>query len=126
MIKYIKIFIALIVISALILFSFVLTGHKNAKAQIGINDPFGGMVLSDVFCTASFNTWIIVGPPKGGSFTWDLGTILYREFQPFPGHWVLGLANIFEPCLEWVCGLFFCVPVPIGGGERILMMGTSF
>ena len=121
--KTIKVIIIIVFSAGLLcIFSFI---RERVHAQVfGI--PFGGMVISTIFCPASANTWIVVGPPVGGSYTFDLGTILYRELQPFPGHWVLGLANAFEPCVIFVPSPLGPIPVPIGGGLRIFMMGTSF
>jgi len=122
--KILKIFTVLILVLVIAALAFVFM-PQNVRAFLGLGDPFGGMVLTNIYCTASHNNWIIVGPPVPRSVMLDPGSILYRNYQPFIGHWVLGLANAFEPCLMWVCTPLGCFPVPIGGGERVWIMGTS-
>lgn len=90
-------------------------------AQLGIGEPFGGLVLFVVPCPCSGGEMITVGPPRPGIFMVDAGSIVYERFQPFVGHWVLGLSDFYEPCL-WPT-LFGCVP--IGGASRIRILGTS-
>ena len=90
-------------------------------AQFGIGDPFGGLILFSVPCPCNGGEMIIVGPPRPGVFMVDAGSVIYEKFAPLPGHWVLGLADAFEPCLEPT--LFGCVP--IGGGGRVRIMGTG-
>lgn len=117
--------IVIIILAIVFVFSILPLIYRKAHALLGVSDPFGGMILSTIFCPASVNTWIIVGPPVPGSFTYDPGTIIYMNFKPFTGSWVLGLADAFEPCVIFVPSPVGPLPVPIGGGERIRIMGTS-
>ncbi|MDO8521076.1 MAG: hypothetical protein Q7S52_03095 [bacterium] len=97
---------------------------KKAEAQSPPFIPFGGLSLSVTWCPCSFNLWIIVGPPRGGSYMFQFGgSMLYLFGQIFrPGAWLLGLASPTPvACL---------IPVPhgcapIGWGLPILIVGTS-
>lgn len=94
---------------------------SRVLALIGVGTPFGGMVLFEIPCTCSGSSMIFVGPPRPGTFIIDSGTRIYEKYQPFVGHWVLGLADASVPCLE-------ATPVgciPVGEGGRIRIVGTS-
>lgn len=109
-------------ISIILIISFSILVPFEAFAQIpGIGKPFGGIVLVTIPCPCSANAMLIVGPPRGGRFMLDFGSKLYSKYQPFTGHWVLGLADGFSPCLIPI--LIGCTS--IGGGSRIRMLGTS-
>lgn len=92
-------------------------------AQFGIGNPFGGLVLFSIPCPCNGGTMITVGPPRPGVFMVDAGSIVYEKFNYSIGHWVLGLSDAFEPCLV-PSGLFGAC-IPIGGGGRVRIMGTS-
>ncbi len=109
----------------LCLIAVFLSQTKKADALIGLNDPFGGMILTQIPCPASFNTWIIIGLPTPRSLTYDIGSMIYANYTPISSHWVLGIADAFAPCMIFIPTPFGPIPVPIGGGERVRMMGTS-
>ncbi|OGZ08518.1 MAG: hypothetical protein A3C93_04040 [Candidatus Lloydbacteria bacterium RIFCSPHIGHO2_02_FULL_54_17] len=96
----------------------------SAEAQSPPYIPFGGLSLSVIWCICSFNLWIMVGPPRGGSFIYQPGaTILYLFGQIFrPGVWLLGLASPTPiPCVQYV-GIS-CAPIAMG--LPMLIVGTS-
>ncbi|OGZ09727.1 MAG: hypothetical protein A3D65_05365 [Candidatus Lloydbacteria bacterium RIFCSPHIGHO2_02_FULL_50_13] len=115
-----RFFSTCLIVLLLVTMVFMMTPQK-AEA-IGI--PFGGMSLSVFWCICSFNLWIIVGPPVGGSFIYQPGlSILYLFGQIYrPGVWLLGLAApAAVPCLVPFSGGCF----PIGFGLPIEIVGTS-
>jgi len=112
--------ISLVLILALA--SLSLLFPLGASAQIpGIARPFGGLILAIIPCPCSFNAMLIISPPRGGTFMIDFGVKLYANYSPVPGRWTLGLADGYIPCLQYI--VIGCVP--IGGGPRIRMLGTS-
>lgn len=83
--------------------------------------PFGGMITIAIPCICDGTIWMIVGPPKGGSFIVELGDIIVGF--PAPGKWTLGNAKAgLELCENPVCYGACC---PIGGGLPVSFMGTS-
>lgn len=114
-------FFVVLTLSLSLIFIFA---SEVSAAAIGIGRPFGGRVLSIVPCPCSGNSVLIIGPPKGGRFVIDFGTRRYLNYAPVPGRWVLGLADAYAPCLQFI--LVGCAPIPgIEGGSRIRMIGTS-
>lgn len=110
------------ILSLLLVASVSLLFTYEAFARTpSIGKPFGGLVLTIIPCPCSGNAMVIVSPPRGGRFMIDFGTKLYANFSPTPGRWVLGLADAYVPCLQFI--LVGCAP--IGGGSRIRMLGTS-
>jgi len=90
----------------------------------------GGMVSIYTPCTclylmAAAYGAILVGPPDPGTFAISPFSMLYMNYMPFSGHWVLGLdVPVPIPCLEQA--LFICVPSILPGTlGPVLIMGTS-
>jgi len=92
------------------------------EGLVGLGQPFGGRVVTKYNCSCSFNSQLFIGPPKGGNFTSDKGTIIYREKNLNIPAWTLGLADAHTPCLQYAGTA--CVPIG-PGGPRIRMVGTS-
>jgi hypothetical protein len=88
--------------------------------------PLGGMVFWQTYCTCSFVGAIMVGPPVGGNFALPLFFVLYSNFSPTIGHYVLGLYSPAPiPCLQYagvVCIPDLVIPGTLG---PVIMMGTS-
>lgn len=106
--------------------SLVAALPQKAEAQSPPFIPFGGLSLSTVWCVCSFNLWVMVGPPRGGSFIYQPGaTILYLFGQIFrPGVWLLGLASPTPiPCVQAIPSPPWCVPIAMG--LPMLIVGTS-
>lgn len=110
--KYLFIFLSLVVLISTIMIS----------TALGFGQSFGGRILVKYNCPCSFNYQVFIGPPMGGSFTTDSGTIVYSNNNLEPPSWSLGLADGYAPCLEYAT--FGCVPIG-PGGPRIRMLGTS-
>lgn len=93
--------------------------------------PFGGKILSTVFCICSFDLMLVIGPPRGGSFIYKPGvSILYKLFNVWrPGPSVLGTASVAtSECSVPNPGLvlgFGPKCIPIGVGRVIKRIGTS-
>ena len=105
----------LIGLGLLVLIILFLSVGKFAQAQIpGI--PFGGRILSVTPCNNGI--WIIVGPPRPGSFIITPATLTFpfRSFRPLA--FVLGKALIAP--IPWALG-----NVVIGTGFPVIMIGTS-
>jgi hypothetical protein len=91
--------------------------------------PFGGAIVTPIYCTCNLGFWIVVGPPTppvSGSLFVPLsfiGSPLFFSYESLrPSAWWLGLYTpAIIPCLQYV-GIA-CVPV--GFGNLIYMTGTS-
>lgn len=89
--KKFSIFALLSAFALVFLFTPALT-----SAQTGALSPFGGQILAMKpclnFATGSFH--ITLGPPKGGSFIYQVGISLsYLNGPPtHPGQWLLGMS----------------------------------
>jgi len=114
--------IIVVVSVAVVALYFLPVSVPITKGLVGLGQPFGGRVIVKYRCPCSFNSQIFIGPPRGGAFTSDSGTIVYRERNLNIPAWTLGLADAYVPCLQYSGTA--CVPMG-PGGPRIRMVGTS-
>lgn len=86
----------------------------SVRAQIPGTIPFGGPVVWSMPCTCSPPLWwVIVGPPRGGVFSYALGSQAFRNYNmPLIGIWALGLYVPVGTCWFW---FIICVPLPVQG-----------
>lgn len=90
--------------------------------------PFGGRVTYTQDCTCINNgdkarqkKIVYVSSPRGGTFTKDSSTKVYKYNAVSSGNWVLGLAGMSEGCS--IQAGKFCVQ--IGQGKLMSKVGTS-
>lgn len=118
---FLKIIVLLMITAAVLYFSGIdLPLAQGALLPIG--KPFGGRVLIKYYCNCSNNYQLFIGPPRGGWFIEDSGTIIYREYNLNPPAWSLGLADANLQCLQYYG--YTCITAG-PGGPHIRMVGTS-
>lgn len=81
--------------TALVFLAIFSAGFIPANAQTSALSPFGGRIIYMQPCLYPFGGFYIrLGPPKGGSFIYQLG--LSRSYLSGPpshvGQWLLGMA----------------------------------
>ncbi len=92
-----------------------------ASAQI----PFGGPILSVMWCVCSFNLLVVIGPPVPVIAMYQPGlTILYLFGQIWrPGAWTLGLWTPQSSCWQPWGPYGSCIPIAFP--PHMIMVGTS-
>jgi hypothetical protein len=87
--------------------------------------PFGGQILSVMWCVCSRNLMVTVGPPVPIIAMYEPGqTILYMFGQIWrPGPWVLGLWGSPSACIQPWGHRGSCIPIAFP--PRMIMVGTS-
>ena len=119
-------FLVLILLFVAFLFSqFPHTKTAQAADVSGAMAMFGGRILFSVPCTCSIppdSELITVGAPSSGDFMYTPGiSRAYKNYAPFPGNWILGLASAPDECLIGVPPS--CTSA--GTGASIVIFGTS-
>lgn len=85
--------------------------------------PFGGLITSMTYCTCSFNFLVALSLPRPGLYVYSpYSTLLFMDYAPLPGSWLLGR---FIPGVQacWMYAGLTCFPVPNLG--TIIATGTS-
>lgn len=103
----------------------ILISGSLVYTALGSGIPFGGMVLFSYPCNCSAGYLVIIGPPRGGQFVYQIGTPQFANYQlPREGVWALGLYSPGAVCMIYVgkgCSSFGS---PIG--TILPITGTSF
>ncbi len=120
-----------ILATILIVSSILFSTPAVALAQVEL--PFGGYVTVPIFCTCSFNWWILYAPfypaPTVASLVYTQYASIPYAYQtslipaPLPTSWQLG-KYIPGPQTCFIGVLPLCVPIPSLG--VITRVGASF
>ena len=79
----------------------VLIFYVFVPSALGLGTPpFGGRILTSLFCSCSDNFLLTVSGPRGGQFLYMLGAPQFAYYSlPRAGVWVLGLYQPGGVCL---------------------------